>query len=414
MRVIRVGTRLRLLPGFDVLRVRDFRLLWFGGLVSAVGSWLLTIAIPAQVLQMTGSVRDAGLTLAAEYWPQLVLGPVAGVVADGWDRRRLMALASFASAAAVAMMLVGLGRGDYWVLYLALAAEAGAGVFYGPAVQARIPEVVGTGTLLSSASSLNATTAGVIRLLGGPLGGALFAVVGIRWLIGADVVSYLVAAGMVLMTTRLVARRTRAAMDVLADLAAGMRALRSSPAGRGLLAVQLAFFTANGALSAVLIPFGMQRLGGSTQTGLLMAALGIGFLLGAPLLRIVLDRVQPRHALAVSLGVTAVGYPAMFTTTDLYVVLPAAVILGLAGVITLSVPTTTVQRVTENAVLGRINSVFLSSAAAATLVGAITGPFLAQLLGLGGAAAVVGAVTMATAGMAWVIIPYVPCVSGRT
>ncbi|MBO0810845.1 MAG: MFS transporter, partial [Microlunatus sp.] len=136
--------------------MRDFRLLWIGGFVSAVGSWLLTIAVPAQVLQMTGSVRDAGLTLAAEYLPQLVLGPVAGVVADGWDRRRLMALASVASAGAVTVMLVGLEPGDYWVLYLALAAEAGTGVFYAPAVQARIPEVVGTGTLLSSASSLNA------------------------------------------------------------------------------------------------------------------------------------------------------------------------------------------------------------------------------------------------------------------
>ncbi|MBO0812768.1 MAG: MFS transporter, partial [Microlunatus sp.] len=263
----------------------------------------------------------------------------------------------------------------------------------------------GTGTLLSSASSLNATTAGVIRLLGGPLGGVLFALVGIRWLIMADVISYLVAAGLVLMTTPVVVRRTRAVTGMLADLSAGMRALRSSLAARGLLAVQVAFLTANAALSAVLIPFGMQRLGGSTQTGLLMAALGVGFLLGSSLLRIVLDRVQPRRVLAVSLAVTAVGYPAMFTTTNLNVVLPAAIILGLAGVITLSVPTTTVQRVTDNAVLGRINAVFLSAAAAATLIGAITGPFLAQLLDLGGAAAVVGAGTMATAGMAWIIIP---------
>jgi MFS family permease len=63
-------------------------------LVSSLGSWLLVIAIPAHILAATGSLRDTGLTLAAAYLPQLVLGPVAGAVADRWDRRRLMIAAN--------------------------------------------------------------------------------------------------------------------------------------------------------------------------------------------------------------------------------------------------------------------------------------------------------------------------------
>ena len=74
---------------FQALRIPDFRLLWAAGLISSLGSWLLVIAIPAYILAATGSLRDTGLTLAAEYLPQLVLGPVAGAVADRWDRRRL-------------------------------------------------------------------------------------------------------------------------------------------------------------------------------------------------------------------------------------------------------------------------------------------------------------------------------------
>lgn len=110
-----------------------------GGLVSSVGTWLLTVAVPAQVLQAAGSLRDPGLTLAAEYLPQLLLGPVAGVAADRWDRRLMMAASSAASAAAVAVMLLGTAPGRYWVLYIALAAEAGTAVFYTPAIQARPP-----------------------------------------------------------------------------------------------------------------------------------------------------------------------------------------------------------------------------------------------------------------------------------
>jgi MFS family permease len=362
---------------FRALRVRDFRLLWAGGLVSSVGTWLLTVAVPAQVLQATGSLRDTGLTLAAEYLPQLLLGPVAGVTADRWDRRLVMAASSAASAAAVAVMLLGTATGRYWVLYIALAAEAGTAVFYAPAMQARTPEIVGTGPLLSSASSLTAMTSGVVRLIGGPLGGVLFAFLGIRWLICADAASYLVVAAAALTTSRYPSRpetsqdevRARlpvpAADGVRVSLVTGVRALRRSPAARGLLAVQVLFLAANASLSAVLIPFGIRRLGGSTQTGLLMAALGAGFLLGAPVLRVVLDRVQARHAMAASLAVTATGYVALFSSTTIAAALPAGVVIGMTGAVILSVPVATVQRVTGNEVLGRITAASVTLAAAA-------------------------------------------------
>ena len=139
-----------------VLRIRDFRLLWAGGLISSLGSWLLVIAIPAHILQVTGSLRDTGLALAAEYLPPLVLGPAAGVVTDRWDRRRLMVATSLFRAGAVAVMLAGIAPGRYWILYAALVAESGGGVLYSPAAQARTPAIVGTGPLLSSANSLNA------------------------------------------------------------------------------------------------------------------------------------------------------------------------------------------------------------------------------------------------------------------
>ena len=127
---------------FRALRIPDFRLLWSGGLISSLGSWLLVLAVPAHILAVTGSLRDTGLTLAAEYLPQLVLGPVAGVVADRWDRRRLMIATNLFCAGAVAVMLLGTSTGRYWVLYVALIAESGGAVLYAPALQARVPAVV--------------------------------------------------------------------------------------------------------------------------------------------------------------------------------------------------------------------------------------------------------------------------------
>jgi MFS family permease len=395
---------------FQALRIRDFRLLWGAGLVSSLGSWLLVIAIPAHILAATGSLRDTGLTLAAAYLPQLVLGPVAGVVADRWDRRRLMIAANLFCAGAVAVMLVGASPGRYWVLYVALIAESSGATLYGPALQARTPAIVGTGPLLSSANSLATASSGIVRLIGGPLGGVLLAVCGIRWLIGVDTLSYLLSAAAMFMTSRSGdghPNRTALVLDVACDLIDGLRALRAQPVARSLLPVTAIFLTANASLSAVLIPFGVQRLGGSEHTGLLLSCLGVGFLLGAPVIRWSLDRAQPRNLLTASLTATATAtaYSLLFTSSTLATALPAAVAVGLCGSMSLVIQQTTLQRVIADGVLGRVSAVFLTGEAAATLIGSVAGPFLAQAADLAAVAAAASLVTLSAAALAFLTVP---------
>jgi len=393
---------------FQALRVPDFRLLWGGGLVSSLGSWLLVLAVPAHILAVTGSLRDTGLAFAAQYLPQLALGPVAGVVADIWDRRRLMIGANLCCAGAVAVMLLGTAPGRYWVLYAALAAENAGSVLYAPALQARVPAVVGTGPLLASANSLSSASGGVVRLIGGPLGGVLLAACGISWLIGADAVSYLLGAVAVAMTSQAGDRsRARAGSHRGAGrgLADGVRVQRGQPTARALLPVMVIFLTANAALGAVLIPFGIQRLGGGEHTGLLLSSLGVGFLLGAPVIRAFLDRAGTRILLGASLAATAGGYLLLFTSSSLATALPAAAAVGMAGSMALVIQQTTLQRVIPGAALGRVSAVFLTAEAAATLGGSVAGPFLAQAAGLTALAVAASLATLGAAGLAWGTVP---------
>jgi MFS family permease len=422
---------------FQALRIRDFRLLWGGSVISALGTWLLVLAIPAHVLLVTGSLRDTGLTLAAQYLPVLILGPVAGVVTDRWDRRRLMIATSLFRAGAVAAMLLGIAPGRYWVLYAALIAESGAGVLYIPAWQARTPAMVGTGTLLSSANSLNALADGVVRLIGGPLGGVLLTAFGVRWLIGADALSYLASAAANALTTRSPAQITRSPAQTTRspaqitrsrapatarpaagpatrrptiggtarDLAEGIRVLRGQPVARALLLVTVIFLAANASLSAMLIPLGIRRLGGGENTGFVLSALGVGFLLAAPLLRALLDRVQPRILLTATLTATAVGQFGLFSSTSLVTALPAAVAIGAFGSMSEVIPQTALQRVIPNAVLGRISAVFLTGEAAVGLLGALAGPFLAQVIHLPGLAIAASLVTLAAAALTRLTVP---------
>jgi len=406
---------------FQALRIRDFRLLWGGGMISALGSWLLVLAIPDHVLLVTGSLRDTGLTLAAEFLPVLMLGPVAGVVTDRWDRRRLMIAANLFRAGAVAVMLLGTAPGRYWVLYAALLAESAGGVLYGPAWQARTPAIVGTGTLLSSANSLNSLASGAVSLVGGPLGGILLTVCGVRWLICGDAISYLAAAVAVGLTSRPPAtgsagdRATgkqagRQAMirGVARDLADGWRVLRGQPVARALLPVTVIFLAANASLTAMLIPLGVERLGGSEHLGFVFSGLGVGYLLGAPALRALLDRAEPRTLLTATLAATAAGYFGLFTSTSVATALPAVVAVGMFGSMSLVIPQTAMQRVIPDAALGRISAVFLTGEAAATLIGAVAGPFLAQAEHLAGLAVIASVVTLAAAALTRLTVPRMP------
>jgi predicted MFS family arabinose efflux permease len=343
--------------------------------------------------------------------PLLVLGPVAGVVTDRWDRRRLMIATSLFRAGAVAVMLLGTAPGRYWVLYVALIAESGGGVLYSPAAQARIPAIVGTGTLLSGANSLNAVSDGATRLIGGPLGGVLLTVYGVNWLICADALSYLLAAVAMFMTSRTDSKRAGYVTTIggiARDLIDGIHALRRQTVTRALLPVTVIFVAANTSLSAVLIPWGVQRLGGTEHIGLLLSCLGAGFLIGAPVLRAVLDRAQPRNLLAASLTATAVGFFLLFSSSSLTTALPAAVGIGLFGSMSQVIPLTAMQRVIPNAILGRVSAVFLTAEAAATLAGAVAGPFLAQALHFNGAATVASLVTLGAAALTFLTVPRTP------
>jgi MFS family permease len=397
----------------QALRVRDFRLLWAGATISALGSWLLVLAIPAHVFLLTGSLRATGLTVAAEYLPFLVLGPVAGVLSDRWDRRRLMIGTNLGCAAAVALMLLGTAPGRYWVLYVALIAENSGIAVYAPAAQARIPAIVGTGPALSSANALSSFSSGIVRLVGGPLGGMLLVTLGVRWLICADVASYLTGAAAIALSSRAGRTRTERHATIkaaAADLIEGIRVLRGQPVARALLPVTAIFLAANASLTAVLIPLGIGRLGGSEHTGFLLSCLGVGFLAGAPVIRLLLDRVQPRSLLTASLAATGASYFLLFTSSSLGSALPAAVAVGMFGSMSLVIPQTAMQRVIPNGVLGRVSAAFLTCQAAATLIGAVAGPFFAQVANLAGIATIASLCTLAAAALAGLTVPRMPAI----
>ncbi|MCF6476691.1 MFS transporter, partial [Nonomuraea sp. MG754425] len=172
------------------------------------------------------------------------------------------------------------------------------------------------------------------------------------------------------------------AFSVRAAVREGLLLVRRAPVTRGLLAANGVYLLANAALTALLIPFGIATFGGSTEVGYLLSALGLGFLIGAPVSRRLVDRFAPRPVVATAQALVGAAFLLLFNSASLPVALAAAVLLGLPGVTVLVAVQTHVQRATPGAILGRVTAVFLTVEAAASMVGAFAGPALSEASGL--------------------------------
>jgi hypothetical protein len=295
-----------------------------------------------------------------------------------------MVITDLYRAGTVLLLLAVTSAETVWVVYPVLAAESAGSALFRPAAQAHTPAVVGTGTALAGANALTAVSDAMVRLVGAPAGAAVMLWLGFPFLIWLDAVSYLLSAVLIAISAgrgRPGPSSPTTVRRVLAELVEGWNAVRAHPATRALLPIMVLFFTANAALSALLVPFAMTELGGSRQAGLIVSALGVGFLLGAPLSPVLVNRLQPRHLIGGALAVTAVGFVLLFEAAVLPQALAAAVLIGVSGSLVLVSLQTTMQRVVPNQVLGRVAAVFFTGEGVATLTGALLGPVLADLGG---------------------------------
>ena len=388
-------------PGNSLPKVRngDFRRLWTATTVSALGTWLLIIAVPVHVFQTTGSVLATSMALAIEAVPAMLVGPWAGVFVDRWDRRVVLAGASVASAAGIALLLAG----GLAFIYLGLLAESIAAVFLAPAGRALLPAIVGTGKELANANALNAFTSGATRMIGPVAGMATYVQGGLTLVVVLDMASYLVAAAAAMTIRRPARRQEPLRHNVMAELAAGVRYVRGSVFTRKLLVTSWVFWTGNAGLTALLVPFLVHRLGvGGASLGYLITALGVGYVVGAVICRPLLS-LAPRVTLMVTGTLTGLCFLVLFNAPSLTVAIVAAFASGIPGTIL----STTIQHAVQSSVadelMGRVGAAFGVSDAAAAVAGALAAAVLAPTLGLAVTLNVFSAAVLLTGVSAWAI-----------
>ena len=155
---------------------KDYRLLWFGQLVSLTGTQITVVALPFQVFVLTRSPLAVGLIGLAQVVPLILFSVAGGTIADRVDRRKLMMVTDAGMAVTSGLLLVGAlaGHPPLWYLYMVTGLAAGFSALNWPARSAAVPNLVGR-DLLPAAMSLNQVLFNTSMVVGPALAGLIIA-----------------------------------------------------------------------------------------------------------------------------------------------------------------------------------------------------------------------------------------------
>jgi MFS family permease len=376
-----------------VLRQRNFALLWAGGLISMFGDWLLFIALPFYIYDLTGSTLATGAMFIAETLPILLFGSIGGVFADRWDRKKTMIVADLLRAALLLLLLAVRSPEWLWAIYLVVFIQSSVGQFFNPAKGALTPQLVDE-SLLMPANSLNSLGIELTRLIGAPLGGALMALLGLPSVVVVDCVSFVVSA--LLIGLIAVPRSERAApattpdagiaallAGVWRDLVEGLRLVRSTRWLTGLFLAMGVLMFGQGITNALLVPFVEQVLHGDAQIfGWIVTAQGIGGLIGGLLAGTIGRLFSPVRIMALSAGAMGVLVLLIVNIPVLPVVLALLAVIGLPAVAFMVSEATMLQSGVADQYRGRVMGSYGMALALAMLIGMGVASVLGDWLGI--------------------------------
>jgi MFS family permease len=319
-------------PYSSLLRTnRNFRLLFIGQAISQLGDWFNAVAVFALVLDLTGSATAGAWMMIVQFLPIALVGPLAGVVVDRVNRRRLMIAADIVRGCVILGLLLVRRPDQVWIAYVVMALSVSASAFFEPARTATIPNLTSPEELLP-ANALSSATWSAMLAIGASVGGVVTAIAGRNAAFAVNAASFF-ASALFISRTRYDATPAAgprpvglAALTGFTDLVEGFRYVRRESHVAALMFVKAGWGLAGGALLLLMI-FGQRvfPVGGSTAAGIgvLYGARGIGAGLGPVLLRWILGQ-KPR-ALRRAIG------PAYFAVGIFYVALALAPTLPLAA-----------------------------------------------------------------------------------
>ena len=354
---------------FSSLRIRNYRLYFFGQMVSLSGTWMQGVAQAWLVLQLTGSGTALGLVTAFQFLPVLLLGPMGGVVADRFDKRRLLFVtqAIAGSLAGILGLLVVTDLVELWMVYALALALGLVTTVDNPTRQTFVLEMVGADEL-TNAVTLNSVMVNVARVIGPAVAGVLIATVGIGICFLLNAASYLATlASLAVMRTDLL-ERTPPQPRKKGQLREGFRYVRATPELLWPLVMMAVVGTLAYEFQVILPLVARFTFEGDAGTyGLMSSTMGAGAVVGG-----LYTAGKKRHGTtALSLAAMAFGgfILAAAAAPTLAVELVALFLVGATSITFLALGNTTLQLGAAPEMRGRVMALWAVAFLGSTPVG---------------------------------------------
>ncbi|MET0236750.1 MAG: MFS transporter [Kibdelosporangium sp.] len=377
------------------MRNRNYRLLLSASLISLSGDWIFSIGMMFSVYALTGSALASGAIVFTALLPHFLLGSVAGVFADRWDRRTAMVAANASLAVSLLPMLFVQGTEQLWIVYVTVAAQNSIAQLFTSAEAAFVPAVVPSDQLVV-ANALNGQNSQVARLVGSALGGVLALAGGIITITVVNMASYAVAAALVAWIPAGTGARQNGGTEPAAaggmrrtwrEWVDGVRLCGRDADLSSLLTFRVMSYFGDGVLSALFAPFVIGVIGASgAEFGAINGIQAVGGIVGGIAIATLAARAKPAELLgygAVVFGLFAL----LFALYPLALpgVWPAFALIGIVGLPMAALNAgffTLLQLRTPEDYRGRVFGAISAVAAAATLLGTVIGSTLAATVGV--------------------------------
>jgi MFS transporter, DHA3 family, macrolide efflux protein len=358
---------------FAIFRKRDFRFLWTGQLVSTIGSSLTDLAAGILIYQRTHSALAVGLMLMATAIPSLIVGLVAGVFVDRFDRKKIM-IASDLIRAGLVVSIPFLIQIDILLLYVVVLFASAIKQFFDPAEQSVLPDVASEEELSAANAFLSISSFGSTAI-GFAAAGFLASTGDINLAFYVDGLTFVLSAVCIFFVriAPVVVDETTSVGAVVSNLRAGISMLLGTPILRSTLIVFAPVLFAFGLWNVLLLPFAVGPLGGTEfEYGLQEGLTSLGFVAGSLLMAKYIDRLPEGTWMVVSFAVMGVAGILYGLSSNIWVAIGLVTISGFAQPPSSISRSLVIQRNTPREFRGRVFSAFFVSRDVLFLIGMAT------------------------------------------
>ena len=389
----------------------DFRWFWAARMVAVVGSALTAVALPVIVYDLTESAALTSAVTALQVAPYLVLGLLAGAMADRLPRRRVMLAAQVVSATALLSVPAAQHTASLHVAHVlsVAAVVSSAFVWFDAAAFGALPSIVGKDAIPRANSAL--WTASTLLSIGAPaLGGLLVTVLGAHDVLSVDAACYVLAGGCLMAVASPMGPPVRRdgvmneRTGLGTDIAEGVEFLWKHDVIRPLTLLGIANSVAAGGVTGLLLVLVVEQLdrsSGGTALGVLLALVASGGFVAAAALPWLTRR---SHVGWISLGGLSIGVPAVLglaASTSIVVAAACLLVWSAGNTVVILNGITLRQQLTPDHLQARVNTTGRMIAWGGTPIGALGCGVVAQVAGVGAAIATASAVLVAGTAYGW-------------